>query len=71
MEIRLVLVLEDTNDLSVDMPTVLESSYRPRETHKLVLVAMGIQSVRFEKNITKGRKARTQRHQSDRRPHYS
>lgn len=47
MEIRLVLVLEDTNDLGVDMPTILESPYGTRETHKLVLVAIGGQNVKF------------------------
>lgn len=56
MEIRLVLVLEDTNDLSIDMPTILERSYKTRETHKLVLVAVGGQSVRFEKTKRKGGK---------------
>ena len=47
MEIRFILVLEDTNDLGVDMPTILESPYGTRETHKLVLVAIGGQNVRF------------------------
>ena len=47
MEIGLVLVLEDTNDLGVDMPTILESPYGTREAHKLILVAIGGQNVRF------------------------
>jgi len=49
MEICLVLVLEDTNDLSVDMPMALERSYRARETHELVLVAICGQDVRLKK----------------------
>ena len=57
MEICLVLVLEDTNDLSVDMPAILESSYRPCEAHKLVLVAIGVQNHEVKKKKNRGKRA--------------
>ena len=55
MEICLVLVFKDTNNLGIDVPAIVEGSYRSRKAHKFVLVTMSGQNVSLTNNRDVGK----------------